>query len=468
MDFFYKPSPGVVGDCIPYFADGRYHLFYLRNYRDVDSYGEGSPWHHVSTIDGITFRDHGEALPKGTEDEHDFAVATGSVFTDDDGLHHIFYTGINPRFHNDRQHSQVILHATSSDLDHWTKDPDFLLLPDETRYERHDWRDPFVYRDPSTGDAKMLVAARTRVGEPSGRGCTAVLASEDLHHWVHVDDYAPGRYHGHECPDFFRIGEWYYLIFSEYTTHTVTRYVMSRNPDGPWTTPHDNQFDNRAFYAAKSAAPEDGGPRLLFGWNPSKIDDCDEGEWQWGGCLTVHEILQRADGTLGVRAPEALDAQFGTAVADPVDYEIDATYRRDVVALNLLPGAAVIDGEITLDHGTGSAGVLLDLDESGEGGYFLRFDAGRQVIQFGKAGGYRDWYVDHFPELDRPLVINPGRPIRFRVVLDGSAVVVYADDVALSARRYHRPRGRFGLYADGVRAVFSGVTAREMRARSTP
>lgn len=454
MDVFYKPDAGVVGDCIPYYAGGRYHLFYLRNYRDVDSHGPGSPWHHVSTVDGVTFEDHGEALSKGGEEDQDPGVATGSVFTDDTGLHHIFYTGINPLFVNEEQYSQVILHATSPDLETWTKDPGFCLKPDETRYERHDWRDPFVYRHPETDEVMMLVAARTRSGELSGRGCTAVLTSKDLRTWTHVGDYAPGRYHGHECPDFFQMGDWYYLVFSEYTTHTATRYVMSRSPDGPWRAPADNQFDNRAFYAAKSAAPADGGPRLLFGWNPSKLADRDDGEWQWGGCLTVHEIVQRDDGTLAVQPPQALLHQFSRDALSLSNVDTDGSYARATETLGKLPRAALIEGEVTLGAAIGSAGVLIGVDESGGGGYFLRFNAEIQALQFGKVGGYRDWYVDHFPELDRPLEISAGKPIRFRIVVDGSALVAYAEGTALSARHYKQRQGGLAVFADGVHASF--------------
>ena len=473
MKAFYKPVPGVIGDCIPYYYDGRYHVFYLRNYRDEDSYGIGGPWHHISTIDGVTFTDHGEALSKGGDDDQDVTVATGSVFTDDNGLHHIFYTGINPYFRNEEQREQAILHATSTDLDIWTKHPDYLWSADESRYERHDWRDPFVYRHPETGTPTMLVTARTRTGEPTTRGCTAVFQSEDLSTWTHVYDYAPGRYHGHECPDFFRMGEWYYLLFSEYTTHTVTRYVMSRNPDGPWTAPADNQFDNRAFYAAKSAGPEDGsGPRYLFGWNPTKVDDRDDGDWQWGGALTVHEIVQREDGTLAVRAPQPLLDRFGGSAPQQVSLapgwsregdalRVSSPYGRSVSVIGELPYTALIEGELTFERESGTAGVLLDVDAEGRGGYFLRFDPALGAAQFGKVGGYRDWYVDHFPELDRPVTVTAGEPLQFTILVDHSAVVVYLDDeIALSARMYHRPRGHYGMYADGADAVFNRIAMR--------
>ncbi|WP_454296885.1 hypothetical protein [Salana multivorans] len=204
--------------------------------------------------------------------------------------------------------------------------------------------------------------------------------------------------------------------------------------------------------------PEDGsGPRLLFGWNPTKVEDRDDGEWQWGGCLTVHEILQRADGTLGVRPPRALLERFGEPEVGVAGLVLDAALDRRTTVLGRLPAAAVIEGEVTVASSTGSAGVLLDVDEDGHGGYFLRFDAELQLLQL---GGYRSWYVDHFPELDRPLAIEPGRPIPFRIVLDGSAVVAYAGDVALSGRIYHRPRGWYGVFADGARAELHDVAVR--------
>lgn len=66
MNLFFKPQPGVIGDCIPFFSKGRYHVFYLRDNRDRDSYDIGSAWEHISTTDFVHWQDHGEALPKGT------------------------------------------------------------------------------------------------------------------------------------------------------------------------------------------------------------------------------------------------------------------------------------------------------------------------------------------------------------------------------------------------------------------
>ncbi len=472
MNFFFKPRPGVIGDTIPFFHDGRYHVFYLRDHRDPDSYGIGSAWHHISTLDFVHWDKHQEALAQGPIDAYDLTVATGCVFTGPDSTHHIFYTGINPYLRTPDSHSQVILHATSNDLMTWTKHPDDAWYPDESVYERHDWRDPFVFIHPETGRYTMLVASRLNHGPVHRRGCTAVLTSDDLQTWTigPAPFYAPERYHGHECPDWFQMGDWYYLVFSEYTTHTVTRYVMSRSPDGPWITPADNQFDNRAHYAAKTAS--DGTRRFLFGWNPSKVGDLDHNEWQWGGCLTVHEIVQRADGTLAVRMPPEVRAAFTPPEPlslQPQDagwesgsgiHQATSPYRYTAMHGNPMPETYLIEGEITFDEPGGTAGLLLKLDQTGDSGYFLRFNHEDQRLELGKIGGYRDWYVDRMPELDRPLSIEPGIPIRFTVIVDKTAVVAWVnDDLALSGRIYDNPFGRCGLFADGASVTFHEVAS---------
>lgn len=469
MRFFFKPRPGVIGDTIPFYSNGRHHVFYLRDNRDRDAEGIGSAWNHISTTDFVNFRDHGVALEKGAIDEQDHTVATGCVFTDDAGKHHIFYTGINPYLRTPETREQGLMHATSDDLDTWVKDPEFLNFADEARYERHDWRDPFVFKHPETGKFNMIVAARDKTGGASRRGLTALLVSDDLQRWT-IDEpfYAPARYHGHECPDWFKVGDWYYLVFSEYTTHTATRYVMSRSPSGPWHAPDDNQFDNRAFYAAKTSS--DGDRRFIYGWNPSKIGDSDNAEWQWGGCLTVHEILQQPDGRLVVRMPPEQRDAF--TASEPLvfqqteagwssaggSHQAHVPHRMSTAVGPKMPETFLLEADIIIDSADGTAGLLLHMDDAGDTGYFLKLNLAEQKLQFGKVGGYRNWYVDHMPELDRPLAFESGQKMSVRVVADKSALVAYVNDrVALSARMYSNPVGRCGAFADGAVARFENL-----------
>jgi len=63
-ELFYKPTIGWRGDFIPFWEKGRFHLFYLKSFRDAVKFGEGTPWYHISTEDFIHFSEQGEAIPR--------------------------------------------------------------------------------------------------------------------------------------------------------------------------------------------------------------------------------------------------------------------------------------------------------------------------------------------------------------------------------------------------------------------
>src|ERR1051326_4692312 len=96
-NFFYKPENAWAADFIPFYKDGRFRLFYLLDWRDPANHGEGTPWYQISATDFCHFTEHGEMLPRGTREEQDLYVFTGSVI-EAEGRFHIFYTGHNPHF----------------------------------------------------------------------------------------------------------------------------------------------------------------------------------------------------------------------------------------------------------------------------------------------------------------------------------------------------------------------------------
>ncbi|MBA7573404.1 hypothetical protein ES708_15200 [subsurface metagenome] len=127
---FYKPEEAWAGDFIPFYKAGKYHLFYLHDWRDFVHHGEGFPWYQVSTEDFVHFTEHGEMLPRGSREEQDLTVATGCVVEAED-RYHIFYTGHNPHFPQRGKPQQAVMHAVSDDLLHWQKIPEhtFYALP---------------------------------------------------------------------------------------------------------------------------------------------------------------------------------------------------------------------------------------------------------------------------------------------------------------------------------------------------
>ena len=193
--FFYKPENAWPADFIPFFDNGKFRLFYLLDWRDKEKHGEGTPWYQISTDNLVNFTEHGEMLARGTKDEQDLYVFTGSVIKAN-GMYHIFYTGHNPYIGEKGGHTQGIMHAVSSDLLKWKKVPEDTFFADPRLYEKDDWRDPFVFKNDETGEYWMLVAARLKDGPSRHRGCTALCKSKDLKTWVISEKpfWSPGLY----------------------------------------------------------------------------------------------------------------------------------------------------------------------------------------------------------------------------------------------------------------------------------
>ena len=117
--------------------------------------------------------------------------------------------------------------------------------------------------------------------------------STDLRNWTYEPPfYSPNMYVTMECPEIFKINDWYYLVFSTFSDRFVTHYRKSKNINGPWEIPFEDTFDCRANYAIKTAGTSD--KRYAFGWIATKRGASDYGKWEWGGTLIVHELIQES------------------------------------------------------------------------------------------------------------------------------------------------------------------------------
>jgi beta-fructofuranosidase len=469
MSLFFRPGPhAAAGDFIPFFWQGDYHLFYLEADR-TGSAPEGTPWRHVVTRDFVSFEDWGEALGRGKPDRPDLYAFTGSVL-ERQGVFHIFYTGHNPHLAKQGQPQEVILHATSPDLRTWTRDPRFTLpAPPGSGYERNDWRDPYVFWNGPAGEYWMLVAARQPNAGPSRRqGLVARLVSDDLLRWeLREPLWAPDQYAMHECPDLFSVGSWSYLVYSTFSDRFATHYRLSSSSRGPWLAPADDAFDGRAFYAAKTAG--DGSRRFVFGWLPDRQGDSDDGAWMWGGNLVVHEVVAHPHGALTVRPPEGVVAAFSPRLPlapEPIlgpwrigssDLAVDSTGRFSVIKLGEMPEECLLETEVSFTPGTQSVGLLLRAADDLEKYYQVRLEPARQrmVIDRWPRPGDQPFLVE------RPLTMREGQPVRLRIIVAGTCLVIYANnETALSCRMYDHRQGGLGAFVSEGEAQFREVTVK--------
>lgn len=467
MELFYRPGKSVLGDVIPFYDNGQFKPFYLKNTRGQEDPTQENGWHMLTTEDHIHFQEHPTHIQGGT----------GSVIKVDD-LYHLFYCTFkdNPR-------RQFVRHAVSKDLDTWKKLEDEILPADGKIYDPAEWRDPFVFWNEAAQEWWMILATSV-IGKTERRACVGLCASKDLSHWEYRQPfYAPMEAAGAcECPDLFKMGDWYYLVFSNYCDRFQTLYRMSKSLNGPWIAPEQDTFDSCAYYAAKTGT--DGKDRYIYGWNPTKelakktfnpgnriSQDCCS--WDWGGNLVVHKVLQNPDGTLRVAPEPHVDAALGQEVpltVEPVLGEWKNDSKGGVlsapcgfggVLLDQVPRQCKLEATLRFTPDTRRFGIALQVDENYDTGYYLVLEPARNRLEY--VSGIRFWGEDGeggkmFPyavEMERPLALEPGKDYKVKVFVEDTVLVVYInDDIAMNARMYDYKDRRFGLFAiDGEMEV---------------
>ena len=328
--YMIKPTDNVggVGDPMPFYdaKNSEFKVLYLQDYANNKAYCFHPYW-GLKTKDCSSYESLGEILSAGSNDfQQDAALGTGCCFYNEaDGLYYIYYTGENGKCTN----RQVVMRATSPDFKTWTRDNLWQLNGPEYGYNGFDFRDPQIFKG-DDGKFHMIIATRPQAG---GNGIFAEFVSADMKNWESAGDFPMVWDRFCECPDVFKMGDWWYLVYSESFKTSWSRkvkYMMAdswenlkkcfNDPGANW--PKDGRegvLDSRAFYAGKTAS--NGTDRYIWGWCPYRpVDDIDVrninvgagdgNEPKWGGALVCHKVLQHEDGTLTLTAVPSLNNKY--------------------------------------------------------------------------------------------------------------------------------------------------------------
>ena len=317
---YYTPAIGRCGDPMPFYDQktGDYKVLYLQEYDNNSTWNFHPIW-AVKTKDGATYESMGEILPTGTSAyEQDAALGTGCcVYNEKDGLYYIYYTGHNGNCKN----VEAVMRATSPDFKTWTKDNRWVLKGDDFGYSTVDFRDPQIFKA-EDGRYHMVISSNLKFAE---------FQSDDLKTWTHVGQFPMIWDRMLECPDIFKMGNYWYLVYSEAYRASWSRkvkYMMAdtfeglkacfNDPGANWPKDgHEGVLDSRAFYAAKTAS--DGQERYIWGWCPFRsgatihdknINVGAGSEPNWSGALVCHKVIQHADGTLTLGEVPAMAAKY--------------------------------------------------------------------------------------------------------------------------------------------------------------
>ena len=443
MSVHFRPTNGYVGDLIPFERDGRLWLFYLLDERLEPP--TGMPWALVSTDDFVSYTDHGVVLPSGGPQAEDFDCYTGCVIDDGDQFH-LYYTGHNPARTTPDGDLQVVCHATSDgSLTQWQRHPDHTFGA-PAGYLPQDWRDPYVYRVTPNDPWVMVLAARhTRGSRPTQRR-RRQLTSTDLITWHPTTPlWDPHRFTTQECPEVFQWGDWWYLVYSEFTEAFQTRYRIASGPNGPWLAPvrlHRRTRPLRVQVRRTRRTP------VLCGM------DCDPRRQSRRRRLGMGRRARSPRGNpatrrhAGLRPPSRAHPSFTHSEAIQLEAVNGASGTPGDGAPDgyaawvgpTLPDSCLITVTIEIPPGNGSCGLLLRTDSEAEYGYEVRLEPARSRVVFDRWPRGRTGPAQWQARGDVPMRSNsnaralPAGQHTIQVLIDGSTIVAVIDDlVALSA-----------------------------------
>lgn len=270
-----------VGDCMPFTDDdGSFHIFWLYDrHHHKSKWGLGAhQWAHTSTSDLEHWDEH--PMTAAVTDQLEGSICTGSVIHSPDGYRAWYAVRMS-----DGSAARITCAFSQDNID-YTKTNEYFVLPE--RYDRPSARDPkAIFFD---GKYHLLVTTTER---SSHNGCLAHLASEhsdmsELEDREPIIRWSDGSQP--ECPDWFEMGEYYYLVWS---IGGRARYAYSRDPFGRdgWTIPEDNILDCGSVpkSALISTDCKYRGERIFVGFVP---------ENGYAGHFIMKRTLQKSDGRL--------------------------------------------------------------------------------------------------------------------------------------------------------------------------
>lgn len=486
MAIFRRLSSGLgCGDSIPFYHNGVYHLFFLSVPENTVRYPERvrNTWQHVVTRNLVAW----EELPPvllpgdGTELDKD-GCWTGSVIYAD-GKYHIFYTG----YHIDSQFPQTICHAVSDDCITFTKDVKSpLIVPDTRYYENIDWRDPYIFYNEEEGCYWMLIAARKNEGPSNRRGVVVLYTSKDLQNFEHQGVlYEPWHTNCPECPEMYKMGDYWYLAYSRFSERAQTIYRVSKSPYGPWRTPKYDGIDNRRFYAAKSLL-DDQGRRIYFAWTPERENKSDDDLWQTGGDFAIpHQVIPAEDGNLRIVMPEEihqyfrakkLKYSFETKLGNIRQYGDKALEVSSIGTLSygffqVEQQNLMMECNIKASDCADYFGLTINTDEDIDNGYLLVFNRAAQAASLNKLPAPLDPFwstlsgkpiipaeVDGPRVCEKPFPIQDGDIINVKCVLTDTMIEIFIGNrAAFSYRTYAKRPCRIGVFAQDCNVEYHNI-----------
>ena len=440
---FFRPAvDGInqpyVGDTMPYYEDGTYYIYYLKE--GGDSYNHSI--YLATTKDFVTYTEYDDPIIESARGGgQDGWVGTGSlVKVKDEYL--FFYTGHASS--DTYEYIEKVMLAKGSSPTKFEKVEDWAITPPAEIGQKRDFRDPQAYYDAET-DTIILTITASQGGVARILKYTLSGNLNNVHYDGIIFSNSVGNFWNLECSDTFKLGNKYYLTYS--AQDDTLWYTMSDIPYGPYG--EAKRLDGKLFYAAKHVESPEGS--FMVAWarrseSPSSTSEVSA----WAGNLIVQKIVQKENGDLALAPVDAVAGQFNqrrrlAVESDKIEVQAGARYNYSEAFTAY--ESFLLKGKFTY---TGKGCFGLAFDYNGQAGKYkmITLDPAAQKLQLQFNEG-----STLITETEARL--EAGKEYAFTYIQEGSVGIFYLDDAALTVRVYGVSGKTIRLYAENNTVTFT-------------
>lgn len=446
---YFKPKGNLfVGDCIPFFHNDTYYLYWLLDsghHSALNGLG-GHQWALSTSKDLVNWVHHPVVL--GIDEEWEKSICTGSVVF----YNNIFYAFYaTRRIDTDGKVAEQLSYAASPDGIHFTKqlpNPFYTFAPG---YSKRNFRDPKVVVD-ERGVFHLFVSSGQESETAIATGALVHLTSTDLKKWTVLQPLITGQDDVPECPDYFKWNNWYYLIYGRGGN---TFYLKSKAPYGPWQYPASQALNEDWSNVVKTAAFING-RRIAAGWIPNRRGDKDNGHEIFGGNIVLREVLQDSDGTLLTKFPREMSVATSsplqlnavtdsfTSVVGKNNYVIHSPNGLGTAKFTGIPQNGSIALEVEPEGPVEEFGLYLRRTDRKSGGYKLGFSPATGEV--------------HLHNTRISAVNGLNKKFRVEIIMTGDMIDVSVGGRRCIVNRLYEQRGEeLVLFARHGRVRFSEI-----------
>jgi beta-fructofuranosidase len=446
---YFKPLGNLfVGDCIPFYHNHTYYLYWLLDSAHHKALGGlgGHQWALSTSTDLKTWKQYPVVL--GIDEAWEKSICTGSVEYHDGKFYAFYATRL---IDSSGKVNEQLSYAISDDGIHFVKQKPNPFYTSAPGYSRRNFRDPKVVID-EQGLFHLFVASDQTQAPAADNGALVHLVSKDLKSWQVLSPLIYGQHDVPECPDWFLWKGWYYLVYGQGGN---TFYLKSKHPYGPWEYPRYQALNEDWVNVAKTAE-FNGGRRIVAGWIPSRRDMSDKQGEVFGGNITLRELGQEDDGTLNTFFPA--EAKVGTGAPLQLTAGFDSLTKKtgsDAYTISSSGGIGAfffkdlpVDCSISFDvHALGPVddfGCFLRTSNNGKDGYRLDITPQNEEVQLAESS------IKAVEGLDKKLQVQ--------IVMKGDIIDVCIDGKRCIVNRLYEQKGTvLGFFARHGEVAFGSI-----------